>query len=81
MSKIKIAIKLLKLGCVLAKFIKSQKEAEREIVGESKGVEKLGYVLEKAEEFLTDNEKELVSSIGFRELSELAFRAITSWEV
>ena len=80
MNKIVIAIQLLKLARILAKFIKSQRVAEEEIKGKDMGVKRLEYVLEKASDFLTENEKELAESAGFRELSELAFRAFTSRE-
>ena len=78
MNKIIIAIELLKLARIIAKFVKSQKEAEKNIKGSKLGTEKLEYVLEKAQDFLTDNEKELAHSAGFKELSDLAFKAITS---
>ncbi|MCL1826472.1 MAG: hypothetical protein FWG20_00335 [Candidatus Cloacimonetes bacterium] len=81
MNRIVFAIQLLRLARILAKFVRSQKAAETEIKGENRGEQRLEYVLEKAEEFLAENEKDLAENIGFRELSELAFRTFTTREV
>ena len=80
MNKIILAIELVKLARIIAKFIKSQKKAEQEIQGYKLGEERLEYVLEKAQEFLTENEKVLAETAGFKELSNLAFKAFTSRE-
>ena len=81
MNKIIIAIELLKLARIIAKFIKSQKDAEKEIPGPNQGKEKLEYVLEKAQDFLTENEKQLTESMDVRVLSDLIFKNFTSQEV
>ena len=80
MNKIMIAIELLKLARIIAKFIKSQKEAEHEIEGVKQGSKRLDYVLREAQDFLTQNEKQLVESMDFKELSDLVFRNFTSQE-
>ena len=80
MNKIIIAIELLKLARIIAKFIKSQKDAERKINGEKRGKERLEYVLQQAQEFLSENEKELTESMDFKELSDLVFKNFTSQE-